>query len=63
MGGDFHRLKMKKPPETGGLFHDSPCGPSTCHQALAKLVTQAACDASRIFSRRQRIRTKTESEL
>lgn len=49
MGRDFHRLKMKKPSETEGLFHDSPCGPSTCHQALAKLVAQAAEGASLDF--------------
>jgi hypothetical protein len=43
---------MKKP-ACAGLFHDSPCGPSTCHQALIKHVLEAASNASPIFAARK----------
>lgn len=48
---DVNRPKMKKP-ACAGPFHDRPCGPSTCHQALAKHLLKSASNVSLNFESR-----------
>lgn len=55
MGRDIHRLKMKKPAVKRVFSTIARSGPSTCHQALPKLVFESASNASSFFGTQESV--------